>query len=242
MIELHAVEKRYGAATVLRNVELSIAEGEFFALLGPNGAGKTTLIRILLDFARPTKGSARIGGIPSTDAHARAAVGYLPENMQLPSYLSGRSFLKRQAALGGMSAAEGAKAIDRLIDLVGMREKAHQAAGTYSKGMLQRIGLAAALLGSPRVLILDEPTTGLDPLGIRDFRQILERVKLDRVTVLLNSHILSEVEKLCTTAAILDKGIVLVKDSIAALVRDGETLEDVFVRNVSAGGDRVAGL
>ena len=101
--------------------------------------------------------------------------------------------------------------------------------------MLQRIGLAAALLGSPRLLILDEPTTGLDPIGIREFRLILERLKPDHVTVLLNSHILSEVEKLCSAAAILDRGMVVVRDSVAALVREGETLEDVFVRYVGAG-------
>ncbi|MBN1575560.1 MAG: ABC transporter ATP-binding protein [Chitinispirillaceae bacterium] len=236
MVELRAVDKRYGAVTALRNVSFTIEEGEFFALLGPNGAGKTTVIRILLDFTRPTAGSAWINGIPSTDARARSIIGYLPENMQLPPYQSGRSFLKRQAALGGLTGRGRERTIDRLIDLVGMREKARRRAGTYSKGMLQRIGLAAALLGSPRVLILDEPTTGLDPVGIREFRQILERIKLDRVTMLLNSHILSEVEKLCSAAAILDKGNIVVKDAVAALVREGETLEDAFVRNVGVRG------
>ncbi len=235
MIELRSVGKRYGAVRALHDVSFTVAEGEFFALLGPNGAGKTTIIRILLDFTRPTSGSAWVNGLPSTDARARGSIGYLPENMQLPPYLSGRSFLKRQAGLGGCSGKQCGIAIDRLIDLVGMSDKARQAAGTYSKGMLQRIGLAAALLGSPRILILDEPTTGLDPVGIREFRQVLERVKVDRVTVLLNSHILSEVEKLCSTAAILNKGSIVVKDSIAGLLRDGETLEDVFVRNVCAG-------
>ena len=117
-----------------------------------------------------------------------------------------------------------------------MKDGARHTAATYSKGMLQRIGLAAALIGSPRVLILDEPTTGLDPMGIREFRQILERLKLDRITMLLNSHILSEVEKLCSTAAILDKGILVVKDSIANLVRGGETLEDAFMRGVGSAG------
>jgi ABC-2 type transport system ATP-binding protein len=232
MIDLQAVTKRYGAAVVLRDVSLTIAEGEFFALLGPNGAGKTTIIRILLDFTRPTSGAARICGIPSTEAAARARVGYLPENMRLPSYLSGLRYLRRQAALCGIEGKQRETAVEKMLELVGMTGKAGQPSGTYSKGMLQRIGLAGALLGSPRVLILDEPTTGLDPVGIREFRLILERVKIDRVTVLLNSHVLSEVEKLCTTAAILNNGGIVVKDSIANLVGDGATLEDVFVKYV----------
>lgn len=235
MIELREVEKRYGAVAVLRKVTLTIAEGEFFALLGPNGAGKTTIIRILLDFTRASSGSAWVNGIGSTDVRARSIIGYMPENMLIPPYLSGKDFVRRQGMLGGMSGKACGSAVDRVIDLVGMSGKAGAASGTYSKGMLQRIGLAAALIGKPRVLILDEPTNGLDPIGIREFREVLERVKLDRVTLLLNSHILSEVEKLCSTAAILDKGSVLVKGPIADLVREGETLEDVFVRNVRAG-------
>lgn len=234
MIELRAVEKRYGAVTALRGLSLTIAEGEFFALLGPNGAGKTTVIRILLDYTRPTSGSAWINGIPSYDVRARSSVGYLPENMRLPPYLSGRSFLKRQASLGGCSGRTAEMTIDRLLELVGMRDAARQAAGDYSKGMLQRIGLAAALLGSPRLLILDEPTTGLDPAGIREFRQILERLRGGGVTVLLNSHILSEVEKVCTAAAILDRGVVVVRNSVSALVGEGETLEEVYMQYVGA--------
>jgi ABC-2 type transport system ATP-binding protein len=113
-----------------------------------------------------------------------------------------------------------------------MKERARQPSGTYSKGMLQRIGLAGALLGSPKVLVLDEPTTGLDPVGIREFRSILERVKLDGCTVLLNSHILSEVEKLCSTCAILNRGEIVVQDSLAGLTGDGASLEDIFIRYV----------
>ena len=119
-----------------------------------------------------------------------------------------------------------------MIRRVNMKQDARRRAGTYSKGMVQRIGLASALIGPPRILILDEPTTGLDPVGIRDFRRILERIKLDRVTILLNSHMLSEVEKICSTAAIINKGEIVVKDTIANLVHKGETLEDIFVKNI----------
>lgn len=234
MIELRSVSKSYGAVRALDNVSLTVEEGEYFALLGPNGAGKTTLIRILLDFTRPDSGSAWISGRPSTDFSVREKIGYLPENMQLPPWLSGKAFLKRQAELYGLSGKELSSAVDRCIELTGMTQAASMRSATYSKGMMQRIGLAAALLCSPRLLILDEPTTGLDPVGIREFRRILERMKPDRVTVLLNSHILSEVEKLCSSAAILNRGTIAVRDSIAALAGENETLEDVFVTYVGS--------
>jgi ABC-2 type transport system ATP-binding protein len=232
MIKLKSVVKNYGTVRALDNVTFSVEKGAFFALLGPNGAGKTTVIRILLGFSRPTSGTARIGGISSTKPQARDYVGYLPETVQIPPYLSGTGYIRRQAGLSGMSGREQTSAVERCIELVGMKENAHRRCGTYSKGMMQRIGLAAALVGAPRLLILDEPTNGLDPVGIRNFRMILEQVKRDGVTVLLNSHILSEVEKLCSCAAILDKGKVVIMDEIATLVGNGKTLEDVFVEYV----------
>ena len=232
MITFSGVVKRYGTATALNEVSFTVAPGEFFALLGPNGAGKTTIIRILLDFTRPDSGTVQVNGVPSTDPSARSVIGYLPENMRLPTYLSGYHFLKRQAALCGLDGKNADREVEKKIELVGMNEKARQSSGTYSKGMLQRIGLAGALLGSPKLLVLDEPTTGLDPVGIREFRQILERVKMDGVTVLLNSHILSEVEKLCSSAAILKQGTIVVRDTIANLTGDGKTLEDVFIGHV----------
>ena len=127
------------------------------------------------------------------------------------------------------AAAEQGK---RIVDLVGMNGKEHVRTGTYSKGMVQRFGLGSCLLGTPRLLILDEPTSGLDPIGIREIRVILERCKTDGLTILLNSHLLSEAEKICDTAAIINKGRLLIKDRIANIVRDGESLEDVFVRQV----------
>lgn len=232
MIRLQSIVKQYGATRVLSDVSLTIEEGEFLALLGPNGAGKTTIIRILLDFIRPTAGCASLQGIPCSNPAARDRVGYLPENVKIPSFLTGRAYLKRTAQLSLLSLRSSAHAIEQLLETVDMRDAADNRCGTYSKGMLQRIGFAAALLTAPRILILDEPTTGLDPVGIRQFRQILERIKLDKVTLLLNSHSLSEVEKLCTSAAIINKGELVVKDTIANLVGEGETLEDVFVRSL----------
>lgn len=232
MIELNAVSKRYGTLTAVDNISLSVRQGEYMALLGPNGAGKTTIVRMLLDFTRPTAGRLSINGILSTEAACRTAVGYLAENPRIPPHLSGWQYLRRCAALLAIPPTVADSQCRQTVDLVGMAGKEHAPAQTYSKGMVQRLGLGAALLGKPRLLILDEPTSGLDPLGIREVRDLLASLKRQGMTILLNSHLLSEVEKICDTAAIIHKGQLLLKSSLAALARDGETLEDVFVRLV----------
>lgn len=233
MVHIDSINKRYGHLPVLKDVTLQIAPGEFFALLGPNGAGKTTIIRILLDFTRADSGRVTVRGVPSTDPQARSKIGYLPENIRLPNFLTGREYLKRNALLCGLLGKSAELAIDRVLEIVGMKERQKSRCGTYSKGMIQRIGLASSLINNPEFLILDEPTNGLDPIGIREFRMILENLKTQKVTLFLNSHILSEVEKLCNSAAIMSNGNLIVKDVISNLVHEGETLEDVFVRVVS---------
>jgi ABC-2 type transport system ATP-binding protein len=235
MIELKDVTKKYGTITALQNVDLKIKEGEFFALLGPNGAGKTTILRILLDFTHPTSGAAYVNGISSSNPDARRNVGYLPENLAIPGWISGYDYLMRHALLYGMDKDTAHQAIEHVIETVGMKGRERHAVSTYSKGMIQRIGLAAALISSPKIIILDEPVNGLDPIGIREFRIILEDLKNRGVTLLLNSHILSEVEKICTSAAIVNKGRIMVKDTIANLVKEGESLEDVFIRVAGKG-------
>jgi ABC-2 type transport system ATP-binding protein len=230
LIQLRSIRKRYGTLTVLDNVSFEVSSGDFFALLGPNGAGKTTIIRILLDFTRADSGEALIKGISSRLPAARKGIGYLPENINLPAYLSGREYLRRHALLSDLSGEEAEVAIDRVLETVGMKSRQRSRCGTYSKGMIQRMGLAASLIASPELLILDEPTNGLDPIGICEFRMILENLKGQGITLFLNSHILSEVERICDTAAIMDKGCLLVKDEISSLMHEGESLEDVFIR------------
>lgn len=233
MIRFRSISKRYRTLTVLDNVSFEISAGDFFALLGPNGAGKTTIIRILLDFTRSDSGDVLIKGISSRLPAARKGIGYLPENLNLPAYLSGREYLRRHARLSDLGGKEAEKAIDRALETVGMKSRQRSRCGTYSKGMMQRIGLAASLIASPQILILDEPTNGLDPIGIREFRMILENLKGQGVTLFLNSHILSEVERICNTAAIIDKGSLLIKDEIPNLLQEGESLEDVFIRLIN---------
>ena len=232
MIALNSVTKTFGPFTAVDNISYTIEAGEHFALLGPNGAGKTTIVRMLLDFIKPTSGSININGVPVSDPESRQHIGYLAEENMIPPYLSGIGYLRRHAALIGLSGKNTAMEADRVLELVAMQGEEKKKTAAYSKGMKRRIGLAAAIMGHPKLLILDEPIAGLDPIGIREVRKILENLHDKGITVILNSHILSEVEKTCNTAAIMYKGKILVRDSINSIVKDGETLEDVFIRYI----------
>ncbi|MBU0993055.1 MAG: ABC transporter ATP-binding protein [Proteobacteria bacterium] len=232
MITLDSVTKNFGAFTAVDNVSFTIQKGASFALLGPNGAGKTTIVRMLLDFIKPSSGSIIIDGWKASNPESRKDIGYVAEQHIIPPYLSGFAYLSRHASLIGLTGKEAAKEVDRVIEMVVMKGQERKKSSDYSKGMKQRIGLGAALLGQPKLLILDEPVTGLDPIGIRDVRKVLENLRDKGVTVILNSHLISEVEKTCETAAIMHKGKILVKDTIHAIVKDNETLEDVFFRYI----------
>lgn len=232
MISLENVTKEYGSLVAVNDVSYTVNKGEFFALLGPNGAGKTTVVRMLLGFSRPTDGTITIDGLLAGRSESRKKVGYLAELHRIPPYLSGQEYLLRHAAFCGLIGSSAKKAVGEIIERVGMTGKEKQKASAYSKGMAQRIGLGAALLGDPELLVLDEPVSGLDPLGMRDVRIILEEFKNRGNTIILNSHLLSEVERLCDTVAIMNNGRIMTKGSISNIVRDNETLEDVFFRHI----------
>ena len=235
MIALDSVTKRFGSDTAVDNVSMRIEKGDCFALLGPNGAGKTTIVRMLLGFSKPSSGRITINGIPAINPEARSIVGYLAENHKIPPHISGMKYLRRSAAVSGITGSAAALEIDRVLTACGMRKDAEKISAGYSKGMRQRIGLAAAIMNRPEVLILDEPVSGLDPIGMRDVRLILEELRQDGVTILLNSHFLSEVERICQTAAIMHNGRIIIRGMINRIVKDDETLEDVFVRHVGMG-------
>lgn len=232
MITLNSVTKVFGTFTAVENISYTIEAGEHFALLGPNGAGKTTIVRMLLDFIKPTSGRITINGVPVSDPESRQQIGYLAEQHMIPPYLSGRGYLRRHASLIGLSGKKATMEIDRVLEMVAMKGEEKKKSVSYSKGMKQRTGLAAAILGHPKLLILDEPIAGLDPIGIREVRKILENLQDKGITAILNSHILSEVEKTCQTVAIMHKGKILIKDSLDSIVKDGETLEDVFIKYI----------
>lgn len=232
MISFENVIKKYGDLVAVDEVSYNMDKGEFFALLGPNGAGKTTLVRMLLGLSRCTAGNIVIEGLPAGRSESRKKIGYLAELHRIPPYLSGAEYLMRHAAFCGLTGSSAKKSVGEILEQVGMNGSEKKKASQYSKGMTQRMGLGAALLGNPELLVLDEPASGLDPLGMRDVRAILEKFKKSGGTIILNSHLLSEVERLCDTVAIMNKGRIEVKGALSQIVHGHETLEDVFIRHV----------
>lgn len=190
----------------LKGISLTVHAGEIFGLLGPNGAGKTTFIKILLGIAKRTSGRVSLLGHQAGDRISRREIGYLPENLRIPRYHTAVTALSFYGQLSGMSRTEIRSRSAELLETVGLKERARDNIAQYSKGMLQRLGLAQALLHRPRLLILDEPTDGLDPVGRAQVRSILQQFKQQGHTVFVNSHILQEVELICDRVAILDRG------------------------------------
>jgi ABC-2 type transport system ATP-binding protein len=201
----------------LDGVSLRVQRGTTFGLLGPNGAGKTTFVKLLLSCAFPTGGSARIFGRDSRIPDARRPIGYLPENHRFPTYMTGHGMLDFYAALSGMDSASRKRRIPELMALVGLDQWGSVRLGKYSKGMLQRVGLAQALMHSPTLLILDEPSDGVDPIGRRQIRDILHALEEKGVTIFLNSHLLVEVELFCRDVAIIHKGKVALEGKMKDL-------------------------
>ncbi len=195
----------------LRGLSLRVERGVAFGLIGPNGAGKTTFIKLLLNVARPTSGTVMVLGGDPEEVSIRARIGYLPERMHLPTALTGIDFLKSVATLKQMQGAE--VEVRGLLERVGLGVSS-QRIGSYSKGMRQRLGLAAAMLGKPELLILDEPTDGIDPVGRVEVRALLVEEKQRGATILLNSHLLSETERVCDRIGVLERGLLKLEGGI----------------------------
>jgi ABC-2 type transport system ATP-binding protein len=215
--------KRYGrgarAVEALRGVSLDVPAGAIYGLLGRNGAGKTTLVKILLDIVRPTAGTAALLGSPTGRAAARREVGYLPEDHRFPEYQTGESALHFHGLLAGVPRRERRRRVAALLDLVGLAAAGRRKVRAYSKGMKQRLGLAQAMVGEPRLLFLDEPSDGVDPVGRAEIRDVLVRLKQAGKTVFLNSHLLSEVERVCDRVGILERGQLVREGTLDHLTR-----------------------
>jgi ABC-2 type transport system ATP-binding protein len=256
-LAVHGLEKRYGSVQALRGVDLYVEEGELVGLLGPNGAGKSTLVKIAVGLVRATRGQAEVTGARAGSLAARAHLGYLAELFRFPGWYTADEVLVLHQRLARSDG--GAAERHRLLELVALDDARGRRVDGMSKGMQQRLGIAQALVGSPRVLVLDEPTSALDPAGRRVVRVLLEELRDRGVSVLLNSHLLSEIELVCDRVAILRAGEVVEAGSPAELSRprgveletdegvriiDGATREDAarLVTEAVAAGRRVYGV
>jgi ABC-2 type transport system ATP-binding protein len=216
-LAVSGLAKRYGAVEALRGVDLEVREGELVGLLGPNGAGKSTLVKIACGLVRPSKGHAEVCGARAGSQQARAAMGYLAEHFRFPGWTSADELLELHQRLTGSDGGEQERT--ELLDRVGLGDARDRRVEAMSKGMQQRLGIAQALVGAPRLLLLDEPTSALDPVGRRTVRTLLEELQRRGISVLLNSHLLSEIELVCDRVVILLDGIVVAAGTPAELAR-----------------------
>ncbi len=228
-ISTTALVKTFGTGSksvhALQSVSLAVGRGEIFGLLGPNGAGKTTLIKCALGIVFPTKGSGTIMGYPFGSVAAKEHIGYLPENHRYPPHLTGGQVLRYFGKLSGIREPLLSERITETLKITGMSDWRDTKVRKYSKGMMQRLGLAQALINDPDLIMLDEPTDGVDPVGRKEIREVLMRLKGEGKTVFLNSHLLSEVERISDRVAILDHGKVIREGRVEDLTRAGETYE-----------------
>src|SRR5881396_3143298 len=206
----------------VKNLNLRIEPGEVYGLLGPNGSGKSTTLKIILGLVSPTRGRTEIFGRDSRLVQSRDAIGFLPENPYFQKFLTGKETLRFFGRLCGLQGAKLRNRVNELLDLVGLDKARNRRLGTYSKGMLQRVGLAQALIHDPRLVVLDEPTAGVDPAGSRDIRDLIFDLKRRGITVLLSSHLLAQAQEICDRVGILADGV---------LVREGHLQELIAIEN-----------
>ena len=243
MIEVASLTKRYGELSAVRDVSFTATPGQILGFLGPNGAGKTTTMRVITGFLPATSGTVRVDGFDvfEQSTEVRRRIGYLPENPPLYNDMSAATYLRFVARLKGVGRADIPGALDRVVETCGLTEVRERLLGHLSKGFRQRVGLAQALIHDPPVLILDEPTIGLDPRQIIEIRSLIKTLGGKR-TVVLSTHILPEVSQVCEKVVIINEGHVVLEDQLANLTRD-RTLEDVFIDAITrdtADGARMA--
>lgn len=231
VIETRDLRKTYGTLEALKGVSIRVEPGEVYGLLGQNGAGKSTLLKILLGIVRKSAGDAELLGAPAGTVNVRAKVGYLPEDHQFPGYHSAFSLMDFYGQLYGLTRNERRTRIPEVLEIVGIRDRMDNRIRTYSKGMKQRLGIAQAIFHNPEVVFLDEPTDGVDPVGRREIRDLMSRLKGEGKTVFLNSHLLGEVELICDRVAILSKGELAKQGTVAELTKQ----ENRFVIGLAPG-------
>jgi len=232
------LRKDFGDKVAVRNLSLTVRRGEIFGFLGPNGAGKSTSIKMLLGLVKPTSGEAYVLGAPSNDVDVRRKIGFLPEDFRFYEWLTAAELLELHGRLSGVSASKLRDRVPALIDLVGLTPYRDKRLQDFSKGMLQRIGLAQALIHEPELIFLDEPTSGLDPMGRRMVRDIIRAQRERGATVFLNSHLLSEIEITCDEVVFIREGEVVTsrdlrtihEDEVSVVVHGAAHDHDAFAR------------
>lgn len=229
-VEIRDVHKSFpgawgkaGAVYAVKGVSLSIPQGGVYGLIGPNGSGKSTIMKMLVGLLAPHEGCCKVFGLPATAAANRREIGFLPENPYFYKFLTGAETLRFYGRLCGLAGRKLRERVDELLELVGLQEAASRRLAGYSKGMLQRIGLAQALVQRPRLLVLDEPTAGVDPIGSRVIRDIILDLKARGMTVFLCSHLLEQVQEVCDRVGILYQGNLIAEGSMAELTDDLHT-------------------
>lgn len=236
-IETTDLTKQYGSLTAVNRLNLKVQRGTIHGFLGPNGAGKSTTIKILVGLLKATSGSAKVLGeeVHVDQADARLSVGYMPELPRFPKHLKGAELLDVYGRMYGLSQQELKEQIPHLIDVVGLKGRENDLIGKYSKGMQQRIGIAQALLGNPELVVLDEPSIGLDPVGMVEVRELVKAISKDGMTVFVSSHLLFEVEQICSNVTIINRGQALVSDTLenVSKIVSGPALVQVEVFELS---------
>lgn len=237
-VEIESIHKTFpghwgkGGVYAVKGVSLSIPQGGVYGLIGPNGSGKSTIMKALVGLLSPDDGQCRVFGKPATAASNRREIGFLPENPYFYKFLTGEETVRFYGRLCGLRGKELAERTRELLELVGLTEAAHRRLGGYSKGMLQRVGLAQALVQRPSLLVLDEPTAGVDPIGSRAIRDIILNLKEQGMTVFLCSHLLEQVQEICDRVGILYRGVMIAEGSMEELTRDNSRTE-LVLRNPS---------
>lgn len=238
-IRAEGLRKEFGANVAVEDLNLTVERGEVFGFLGPNGAGKTTSLKMFLGLVRPSAGAAWLLGCDPSDWQVRARVGFLPEHFRFQEWLRAAEFLEVHGRLYGMSSNAIRRRVPELLEMVELTRHAQKPLGEFSKGMLQRIGLAQALLNDPQLVFLDEPTSGLDPLGRRLVRDIIHHLRGEGITLFLNSHLLSEIEITCDRVAFIRRGRIVQTGRLDDLLTTGT---EVDLRLGAIGPDLTAGI
>ena len=241
VIVLTELTKKYGSFTAVDHVCLSVEKGEIFGLLGPNGAGKSTTILMMLGLTEPTSGSVSICGIDATrnPMDVKKRIGYLPEDVGFYDDMTGIENLAYTAALNGIARNEAHEKAIQLMQRVGLGEQLEKKTGKYSRGMRQRLGLADVLIKSPEIIILDEPTSGIDPAGVQEFITLIKRLsREEQLTVLFSSHNLNQVQKVCNRIGLFNRGQLVTQIDLADLKKENHELTDVYNQYFTEGGEQ----